>query len=107
MSSVLGSYYPPSHVDSRTEAEAHFDDLIASRRQAGRKTYGQGLNHRDAYNWNVMALEEALDMCQYLAAENLRLREGFRKLANHAPPCAWVVREEKCDCGYAKVLNGD
>lgn len=58
-----------------TEAEEHFDLLVAERRRAGRKTYGKGLTHADPYDWNQMALEEALDLAQYLAAENLRLRE--------------------------------
>jgi hypothetical protein len=60
---------------TRTDAELHFDGLIAQRRRKGRETYGKGLNHTDAYDWNQMALEEALDLAQYLAAENLRLRQ--------------------------------
>ena len=60
---------------TRTDAELHFDGLIAQRRRKGRETYGQGLDHTDAYDWNQMALEEALDLAQYLAAENLRLRQ--------------------------------
>ena len=60
---------------SRTEAELHFDGLIAQRRRKGRETYGRGLEHTDNYDWNQMALEEALDLAQYLAAENLRLRQ--------------------------------
>ena len=60
---------------SRTDAELHFDGLIAQRRRKGRDTYGKGLDHTDAYDWNQMALEEALDLAQYLAAENLRLRQ--------------------------------
>jgi hypothetical protein len=60
---------------SRTDAELHFDGLIAQRRRKGRETYGRGLEHTDKYDWNQMALEEALDLAQYLAAENLRLRQ--------------------------------
>jgi nucleotide-binding universal stress UspA family protein len=60
---------------SRTDAELHFDGLIAQRRRKGRETYGRGLEHTDNYDWNQMALEEALDLAQYLAAENLRLRQ--------------------------------
>ena len=60
---------------TRTDAELHFDGLIAQRRRKGRETSGQGLEHTDAYDWNQMALEEALDLAQYLAAENLRLRQ--------------------------------
>jgi hypothetical protein len=58
-----------------TEAEKHFDALIAQRRAKGRETYGKGLDHTADYNWQQMALEEALDLAQYLAAENLLLRE--------------------------------
>lgn len=59
----------------QTEAEKHFDSILAQRRATGRKTYGRGLTHTDAYDWNMMALEEAMDLAQYLAAENLRLRQ--------------------------------
>ena len=48
---------------------------MAERRAVGRKTYGKGLTHTDSYDWNRMAMEEALDLAQYLAAENLRLRQ--------------------------------
>ena len=63
----------------KTEAELHFDKLVEQRRAIGRKTYGKGLTHTDSYDWNQMALEEALDLAQYLAAENLRLRAGAIK----------------------------
>lgn len=67
---------------TRTDAELHFDGLIAQRRRKGRETYGQGLDHTDAYDWNQMALEEALDLAQYLAAENLRLRQRATQVRN-------------------------
>jgi hypothetical protein len=57
----------------RTEAEKRFDDLVAQRRAAGRKTYGKGLDHTDDYCWKLMALEEALDLSQYLMAHIVRL----------------------------------
>ena len=64
----------------KTEAELHFDKLVAERRAIGRKTYGKGLDHNEDRDWNQMALEEALDLAQYLAAENLRLIETIRFL---------------------------
>ncbi len=64
----------------RTEAEKHLDALIEERRQKGRDTYGKGLTHTDDYDWDQMAMEEALDMIQYLAAQNLRLRTEARGL---------------------------
>lgn len=63
----------------QTEAEKHFDSILAQRRATGRKTYGRGLTHTDAYDWNMMALEEAMDLAQYLAAENLRLRQQIEQ----------------------------
>lgn len=63
-----------------TDAEKHLDTLIAERRQKGRETYGKGLTHTDEYDWDEMAMEEALDMIQYLAAENIRLRTESRSL---------------------------
>jgi len=70
----------------KTLAEQHFDRLLEERRHQGRKTYGRGLNHNDEYEWNQMALEEALDLAQYLAAENLRLREHlWRAVQGDAP----------------------
>jgi hypothetical protein len=64
-----------------TKAEQYFDDLVRTRRAAGRKTYGKGLTHTDTeYNWDRMALEEALDMGQYLMAQNLRLHDEIARL---------------------------
>ncbi len=59
-----------------TEAEEYFDQTVKARRWQGRKTYETGLEHRDGrYDWNRMALEEALDLGQYLAAQNRRIEE--------------------------------
>lgn len=71
---------------TKTIAEAHFDRLITERRKVGRNTYGKGLDHTEDRDWNQMALEEALDLAQYLAAENLRLREQlWRAVQGDAP----------------------
>lgn len=71
---------------TKTAAEQHFDTMLAQRRATGRKTYGRGLTHTDDYDWNQMAMEEALDLAQYLAAENLRLREKlWRAMLGDAP----------------------
>lgn len=79
----------------KTAAEAHFDALIEQRRFQGRSTYGKGLTHTDAYDWRQMALEEALDLAQYLAAENLRLRERLAALrAEIAATVAWPEGEQ-------------
>jgi hypothetical protein len=70
----------------KTLAEQHFDRLINERRSTGRNTYGKGLDHTEDRDWNQMALEEALDLAQYLAAENLRLREQlWRAVQGDAP----------------------
>jgi len=61
--------------DLITEAEKFFDSVVKNRRATGRETYGKGLTHTDEYDWNRMAMEEALDMAQYLCAENCRLRD--------------------------------
>lgn len=61
-----------------TEAEERFDELVRNRRQQGRKTYGRGLTHTDDYDWKLMALEEALDLAQYLMAEVIRLEQRVR-----------------------------
>jgi hypothetical protein len=62
-----------SMADDRTIAERRFDELVAARRVQGRKTYGRGLDHNDEFCWKMMALEEALDMGQYLMAHIVRL----------------------------------
>jgi len=70
----------------KTLAEQHFDRLITERRSMGRNTYGKGLDHTEDRDWNQMALEEALDLAQYLSAENLRLREQlWRAVQGDAP----------------------
>ena len=65
---------PPAPADL-TEAERFFDSVVRERRATGRQTYGRGLTHTDDYDWNRMAMEEAMDLAQYLAAENTRLRD--------------------------------
>lgn len=77
-----------------TEAEKHFDALIAERRAKGRATYGTGLDHTADYNWQQMALEEALDLAQYLSAENLRLRERVASLADELDSIAWAANTD-------------
>jgi NTP pyrophosphatase (non-canonical NTP hydrolase) len=65
-----------------TETEKNFDTRLAAfieaRRKKGRETYGQGLEHGDNFDWDIMALEEVTDFAQYLMAENTRLRETLR-----------------------------
>ncbi len=62
-------------MDDRTIAERRFDELVAARRKKGRETYGRGLDHDDNFCWKMMALEEALDMGQYLMAHIVRLEQ--------------------------------
>lgn len=77
---------PGGSAMTKTPAELHFDSLIAQRRTIGRNTYGKGLDHTEDRDWNQMALEEALDLAQYLSAENLRLREQlWRAVQGDAP----------------------
>jgi hypothetical protein len=64
---------------TRTETEARFDELVAERRKTGRTTYGRGLTHTDDYDWKMMALEEALDLAQYLMAEVVRLEQELAR----------------------------
>jgi hypothetical protein len=67
-----------------TEAEKHYDEIMAARRKAGREKYGTGLDHTNPYDWNRMALEEAMDLSQYLAAENLRQHNWLQRLLTSA-----------------------
>lgn len=68
-------------INDRTPTEIAYDALIAERRAQGRKTYGKGLEHTDTkYDWLRMALEEAMDMGQYLMAEVLRLQDCITEL---------------------------
>lgn len=97
---------PLTRADWRTDAERRFDELVTERRTAGRRTYGQGLEHRDAYHWPTMALEEALDLGQYLAADNLRLRDALRRLGQHAPDCGTIRGDpDVCSCGLEGALR--
>ena len=79
-----------------TEAEKAFDDFITARREQGRATYGQGLDHRDTrWSWERMALEELADACQYLVAETLRLRDllaEVRESAGHGTTADQLAR---------------
>lgn len=60
-----------------TETERRFDELVAARRAKGRETYGKGLDHRAHYDWMMMALEEALDLSQYLMARVVELEHAI------------------------------
>ena len=60
-----------------TETEKRFDALVTERRIQGRKTYGTGLDHRASYDWTMMALEEALDLSQYLMARVVELEQAI------------------------------
>lgn len=77
----------------RTEAEKHFDKLLEARRQIGRNTYGHGLQHDDIYCWDQMALEEALDLAQYLATRNLQLLYEMQDLGQKANSSRESVRK--------------
>lgn len=61
-----------------TETEKRFDALVAERRAQGRKTYGTGLEHTADYSWTLMALEEALDLSQYLMARIVEMEDAIR-----------------------------
>lgn len=76
-----------------TEAEKHFDKLLAERRSIGRNTYGKGLQHDDIYCWDQMALEEALDLAQYLSVKNLQLLYQMRDLGQKASTSRESVRK--------------
>jgi hypothetical protein len=54
----------------------------------------------------MMALEEALDMCQYLAAQNLRLHLALKMLGQHKPDCRIHKSDpEFCTCGLREALT--
>ncbi|SDX64489.1 hypothetical protein [Salimicrobium album] len=58
------------------EIKQILNDILDEQEQKGIETYGTTLeeaSHSD-YDWNRMALEEAIDLAQYLANENRRLR---------------------------------
>lgn len=58
------------------EIKQILNDILDQQEQKGIETYGTTLeeaSHSD-YDWKQMALEEAVDMCQYLANENRRLK---------------------------------
>lgn len=69
-----------------TEAEQLFDDTVKQQRAKGRESYGRGLDWSDgdgenaAYDWRQMALEEAVDLSQYLCAEICKYRNFVRRM---------------------------
>lgn len=75
-----------------TEAEKLFDSTVAEQRRKGRSHYGRGLSWSDGdgpdapYDWRHMALEEAVDLTQYLCAEILRLRYTITRMTRSMPP---------------------
>jgi len=77
-----------------TDDNAVILDLLQHRMAKGRVEYGHGIRVRDdttQYNtqedtWVEMALEEALDMSLYLAAELLRIKARITGKNTLAPP---------------------
>lgn len=69
-----------------TEAEQLFDEVVKTQRTKGRRTYGRGLDWTEGdgpdakYDWLQMALEEAVDLNQYLCAEICKWRRMTRYL---------------------------
>lgn len=61
-----------------TPAERVVDQVLAEQRAKGRAKYGKGLDYTEARDWSRMALEEAIDGMQYLAAEVRRLQRELR-----------------------------
>lgn len=62
-------------------------DILDKQNEKGLKKYGESIDeasHKE-YDWNRMALEEAVDLMQYLVKENARLQAenaGLKKLAD-------------------------
>ena len=56
------------------------DRVLDKQNAKGMATYGQTLDEcpDEAYDWNVMAIEELVDGMQYLAKENLKLNKQLR-----------------------------
>ena len=78
-----------------TEAEKFFDSVVVERRAKGRQTYGRGLTHTDEYDWNRMAMEEAMDLAQYLAAENTRLRDRIKQQVKAIAELTYALEQAK------------
>lgn len=90
-----------------TDAEAYFDQLVKARRWQGRKTYGGGLDHTATqYDWSRMALEEALDLGQYLAAEVCRLKDQLAAQPEAGESAAYRQGWEACRLAVLLKLAG-
>jgi hypothetical protein len=50
-------------------------EIIKTRMDQGRKTYGHGLLQGAGYDWLKEALEEALDLSIYLSAKLIELKK--------------------------------
>ena len=62
-------------------------DILDKQNEKGIKNYGTTIDEasNEDYDWNQMALEEAVDLIQYLVKENTKLQaknNGLRKLAD-------------------------
>ena len=74
---MLPSYN--ENVDKMTATEKEVMNLIQVRQRLGRKRYGRGIHfthYRTAGRWVKEALDEALDLVQYLTALKLFLKTG-------------------------------
>ncbi len=66
-----------------TLSELLVDSVISVQRAKGREKYGKGLDHADGHDWTQEALQELADAVQYLAAENLAVKERLAAVTDH------------------------
>lgn len=72
------------------------NQILDKQNAKGMKTYGHSLEDcpNEAYDWNIMALEEAIDGWQYQVKENLLIREQLRKEKERRIQLEQILRRE-------------
>lgn len=66
--------------DVSRELIMRFVSVVDKQDRKGMRKYGKTIDDATDYDWNLMALEESVDLNKYLIKENRRLRDEIRRL---------------------------
>jgi len=66
--------------DVSREVIMRFVSIVDEQDRKGMNKYGETIDTAEGYDWNVMALEESVDLNKYLVKENRRLRARIKQL---------------------------
>lgn len=88
--------------DISREVIMRFVSIVDEQDRKGMNKYGESIDSATGYDWNLMALEESVDLNKYLIKENRRLRDEVRRLSGEKERSTpgtetYSIDTENCD----------